>query len=67
MYEVIRNFLDTTDRSDKHPDGYLYRVGNTFPRKNKEVSQERINSLLTSNNSAGAIFIRKKQRRKSDK
>lgn len=66
MYEVIRNFADTTDRSDKYPDGYLYRVGDSFPRKNKKVSKERARSLLTNQNIAGASFIKEKQNKESD-
>jgi len=50
-YTVIRSFIDRQD--SKH----LYKVGDSFPRLNYEVSEERILALASGNNKAGKVFI----------
>ena len=50
-YTVVRSFIDRQD--NKH----LYKVGDSFPRLNYEVSEERILSLMNGDNKAGKVFI----------
>ncbi len=44
MYKVIKFFTDLQDN------GFAYEVGDTFPRKGLEVSEERFAELAGSNN-----------------
>lgn len=44
MFKVIQYFTDLQD------DNYEYNVGDTFPRKDLNVSDERLTELSTSNN-----------------
>ena len=44
MYKVIKFFTDLQDN------GFAYEVGDTFPRKGLEVTEERIAELAGSNN-----------------
>ena len=51
MYKAIVEFYDLAD------DGRKYRVGDTFPRPDLKVSDERIAYLLGSNNKLGKPVI----------
>lgn len=55
-YEVIRAFADMTDRSEEFPNGRFYNCGDVYPAKGK-VSKARLLELLTTDNTAGVIFI----------
>lgn len=52
-YTVIERFFDLLDN------GFLYEVGDTFPRTGYEPSKERLDSLLSSNNPQLRPFIEK--------
>lgn len=51
MYRVIKFFTDLQD--DNHP----YYVGDEFPRKDKEVDEERITELASNKNRQGCPLI----------
>lgn len=51
-YTVIRYFIDRQD--SKH----LYKVGDSFPRLNHKVSEDRIQALANGDNKAGKVFIK---------
>lgn len=51
MYKVTRYFTDLQDN------GYVYRVGDSFPRPNLQVSDERLKELSTSENKQGVPLI----------
>lgn len=51
MYKVIHGFADMKD------DGYVYRVGDEFPRLGFSVSDNRIAELLSSTNRLGIPLI----------
>lgn len=51
MYKVIHGFADMKD------DGYVYRVGDEFPRLGFSVSDNRIAELLSSTNRLGTPLI----------
>lgn len=51
MYKVIEFFTDLHDQD------YPYKVGDTFPRAGIEVTKERIEELLGSNNRRGKPLI----------
>lgn len=53
MYEVISFFTDLQD--NEHP----YNVGDIFPRKGLEVTEERLAELSGSNNRQGQPLIKK--------
>lgn len=53
IYKVIAYFEDLKDNS--HP----YNVGDMFPRKGFEVSEDRLNELSGSNNKRGIPLIEK--------
>lgn len=44
MYRVVKLFTDLKDK------GHLYNVGDLFPRKGLEVSEDRIAELMSSKN-----------------
>lgn len=50
-YKVIKSFTDLQDER------YLYKVDDTFPRKGKKVSSERLEELSTSSNRRGEPLI----------
>ena len=59
MYKVIKRFHDLQD-SRKTKTGVIYHeynVGDTFPRKGKDVSEERIQELAGSDNKRGVPLI----------
>ena len=59
MYKVIERFHDLQD-SKKTKSGVVYHeynVGDTFPRKGKDVSEERIQELAGSDNKRGVQLI----------
>ena len=59
MYKVIERFHDLQD-SKKTKSGVVYHeynVGDTFPRKGKDVSEERIQKLAGSDNKRGVQLI----------
>lgn len=51
MYRVIKYFTDLQDKNRP------YNVGDIFPREGKEVTEERIAEMLSSNNKLGAPVI----------
>lgn len=53
MYEAIKHFTDLTDG------GHPYNVGDAFPRKGLNVSDERIRELSSSDNKRGIPLIKK--------
>ena len=59
MYKVIKRFHDLQDvTKTKSGDVYHeYNVGDTFPRKGKEVSEERIAELAGDGNRQGLPLI----------
>lgn len=57
-YAVIRPFADLNDRSDVFPNGYLYKVGDTYPREGVEVDSARLNSLASTDNLVGEVFLK---------
>ena len=63
MWKVVKYF---TDLQDGH---YAYNVGDTYPRKGLNPSEERIVELSGSNNKQGVPLIKevKQQRKKGNK
>lgn len=59
MYTVIHEFLDLQDES------YHYKEGDTFPRKGKKASAERVEELSGNGNKIGVPLIKKTPTRKS--
>lgn len=59
MYKVIKRFHDLQDATKTNGGEvyHEYNVGDTFPRKGKEVSEERIAELAGSNNRQGVPLI----------
>lgn len=53
MYKVIKMFTDLQD------DNYKYEVGDIYPRKDLEVTDERIKELSSKNNKQGVPLIKK--------
>ena len=53
MYKAIRYFTDLEDNS------HSYNPGDIFPRENFQVSEKRIEDLLTGNNRRGIPVIEK--------
>lgn len=61
MYKVICFFTDLQDKD------HAYNVGDTYPRKGVEVSENRINELLGSNNKQGKPLIKLVEKPKKEK
>lgn len=63
MWKVVKYFTDLQD------DGYAYNVGDTYPRKGLNPSEERVAELSGSNNKQGVPLIKevKQQRKKGNK
>ena len=60
MYKVIKRFHDLQDAT-KTKGGtvyFEYNVGDTFPRKGREVSEERIAELAGAGNGQGVPLIK---------
>ena len=55
-YEVIRSFVDVSDRSEEYPNGRLYLIGDKYPFSGR-AKAERVKELSTTDNGAGSIFI----------
>lgn len=53
MYKVIRYFTDLQD------DDYIYREGDTYPRKGLKPTADRINELASEKNKRGLPLIKK--------
>lgn len=53
MYKVIRYFTDLQD------DDYIYREGDTYPRKGLKPTADRINELASDKNKRGLPLIKK--------
>lgn len=53
MYEVIHAFTDLLDNR------YAYAIGDSFPRKGVDVSEERLKELSGPNNKQGVPLIKK--------
>lgn len=60
IYKVIVSFRDLQDG------GYLYHVGDVFPRDGQSVAKERINELKTSDNKAKKPLIKAERKKKDD-
>ena len=58
MYKVIKHFTDLQDNN------YPYAVGDEYPRKDLEVTAERIKELSGSDNKQGTPLIKKERQRK---
>lgn len=58
MHRVIKLFTDKQDM------GYEYKVGDEFPRKGRQVSNERLAELSGSKNLQGVPLIRKEEPKK---
>lgn len=58
-YRVLENFHDLRDATNTKGDTlyYEYHVGDTYPRKGKKASKERIEELLSSDNLRGRPVI----------
>ena len=54
--KVIRPFVDLQD------DNYSYLVGDVYPREGYNPEKKRIDSLASTNNSAGYAFLEKEGR-----
>ena len=52
MYIVTRNFVDLADGNHR------YKLGDEYPRKGANPSEERIENLLKGNNQAGLKLIK---------
>ena len=52
MYKVIKMFADLKDAN------HVYNVGDEYPRKGLEVSEDRISELAGSNNKQGCPLIK---------
>lgn len=52
MYKVVKKFVDLQDKN------HLYNVGDCYPRRGKDVSENRIQELATSNNKIGVPLIK---------
>lgn len=61
MYKVIKFFNDLQDNN------HAYNVGDTFPRKSLEVTEERLAELAGSNNKQGCPLIKKAAAKKAKK
>lgn len=63
MWKVVKYFTDLQDGD------YAYNVGDTYPRKGLNPSEERITELSGSNNKQGVPLIKevKQQRKKGNK
>ena len=51
MYRVVEDFADLKDHE------HIYRAGETYPRPDVEVSEERVRELLTGRNRLGRPLI----------
>lgn len=60
-YKVIHNFRDL------HDHGYLYRVGDDYPRPGVAVVKERVEALATGKNKAKLVMIEKVKETKTEK
>lgn len=58
MYKVIKMFTDLQD------DNYKYEVGDEYPRKDLEVTDDRIAELSGKNNKQGVPLIKKVRTKK---
>lgn len=58
MYKVIKLFTDLQD------DGYVYNVGDKFPRDGAKVDEDRIAELAGSKNRQGSPLIAKVEEKK---
>lgn len=52
MYKVIKSFTDLQDNN------FLYKEGDTFPRKGFDVLPSRVKELATTANRRGEILIK---------
>ena len=60
MYKVIKYFTDLQDNQ------YAYNAGDTFPRKGKEVSKERLEELASANNKRKQPLIKLVKEKKAE-
>lgn len=57
MYKVIKTFTDMQD------EGYLYKVGDEFPRQGMIASKDRIDELAGKNNRQGVPLIAEERKK----
>ncbi len=53
MYKVVKGFADLQDKE------YVYEVGDTYPRPNFVVSEDRVKELMSFSNKIGMPLIEK--------
>lgn len=58
-YKVISPFADLQDKTKEFPDGRIYAIGDSFPKGNRKVTEERIAMLMSSKNTIGTAVIKK--------
>ena len=51
MYTVLKAFIDAQD------DNHVYNVGDIYPRRGLEVTDDRLEELSTKKNSCGVVLI----------
>lgn len=62
MYIVINKFKDLEDKNE-----HKYKVGDEFPYDNREIDNNRITDLTTSNNRIGVPLIKFEEDNQGDK
>lgn len=60
QYRVIHSFKDLQDN------GYIYKVGDIYPRQGVIVSKERFEELKTDKNKIGVPLIKAERKKKDD-
>jgi hypothetical protein len=60
QYRVIHSFKDLQDN------GYIYKVGDIYPRQGVIVSKERFEELKTNKNKIGVPLIKAERKKKDD-
>ncbi|OAB48464.1 hypothetical protein [Paenibacillus antarcticus] len=51
MYKVVRRFRE------KNHDGYVYNVGDDYPKQGEKATKARLDELSTKNNKYEEIYI----------
>lgn len=60
QYRVIHSFKDLQDN------GYIYKVGDIYPRQGVIVSKERFEELKTNKNKISVPLIKAERKKKDD-
>lgn len=61
MYRVVHEFIDLQDED------FLYNVGDVYPRKGSEPTEERIAELSGDKNKIGEVLIEKVKKKTAPK